>query len=253
MLKVVVVDDEKMAREVIIGMAQRYFSDFFLSGEADSVNSAYYVINATHPDLVMLDIQLPDGTGFDLLNRFGEKIYFKVIFITAYEEFAVKAFRFSALDYLLKPIDPNEFVNSIQRAKQSLSIETFKEGLRTLRTIYSPGSVRHDTILLHTSQEVRRLFSNEIIRVAGDGNYCNVFLIAGEVIRMAKTLNWLEEFLAPKGFIRTHKQHIVNITYVKSFLKNDQVLLLADGSKIPVSFRKRISVLEALGKLAGRD
>lgn len=77
MLKFVVVDDEKMAREVIIGMAQRYLSDFVLSGEADSVNSAYYVINATRPDLVMLDIQLPDGTGFDLLNKFGEKIFLK--------------------------------------------------------------------------------------------------------------------------------------------------------------------------------
>lgn len=176
-----------------------------------------------------------------------------MIFITAYEEFAVKAFRFSALDYLLKPIDPNEFVNSIQRAKQSLSIDTLKERLNTLRTIYSPGSVEHDTVLLHTSHEVRRLFPNEIIRVAGDGNYCNVFLLAGEIIRMAKTLNWFEELLVPKGFIRTHKQHMVNITYVKSFLKNDQVLVLADGSRIPVSFRKRVTVLEALGKLAGRD
>ncbi|MDN5330030.1 MAG: two-component system, LytTR family, response regulator [Bacteroidales bacterium] len=253
MLKLVVVDDEKMAREVIIGMAQRYLSDFVLSGEADSVSSAYYVINATRPDLVMLDIQLPDGTGFDLLNKFGDKIFFKVIFITAFEEFAVKAFRFSALDYLLKPIDPNEFVNSIQRAKQSLSIDIFNEGLRTLRAIYNPGSVENDTILLHTSHEVRRLFPNEIIRLAGDGNYCNVFLLAGEVIRMAKTLNWFEELLVPKGFIRTHKQHIANITYVKSFLKNEQVLLLADGSRIPVSFRKRVTVLEALGKLAGRD
>lgn len=253
MLKVVVVDDEKMARDVIISMARRYISDFELCGEADSVISAWNVINATQPDLVMLDIQLPDGTGFDLLNRYGENLNFKVIFITAYEEFAVRAFRFSALDYLLKPIDPGEFVNSVQKVKQNLSMEALKKGLQTFNSIYKPGNAEHEIILLNTTREVRRLFPNEITRVLGDGNYCSVYLLEGEVIRIAKTLNWLEKLLVPKGFIRTHKQHIVNTFYVRSFLKNEQVLLMIDGTHVPVSFRKKAAVLEALGKPPARD
>ncbi len=253
MLKVVVVDDEKMAREVIIGMAQRYIPEFELLGEADSVHTAWTLINATQPDLVMLDIQLPDGTGFDLLNRYGENLNFKVIFITAYEEFAVRAFRFSALDYLLKPIDPAEFVSSVQKVKQSLSLDALKGGLQIFNKIYKKGNNEQETILFNTAREVRRLFPNEIIRVAGDGNYCNVYLLEGEVIRMAKTLNWIEELLVPKGFIRTHKQHIVNALYVKSFLKNEQVLLMLDGTHVPVSFRKKTLVLDALGRRTGRD
>lgn len=253
MLRVVVVDDEKLAREAIVGMALRHVPDFQLVGEADSVKSAWEIIHSTRPDLVFLDIKLPDGNGFELLDKFELPLQFKVIFITAYEEYAVRAFRFSAIDYLLKPIDYQELIDSIQRARHHLSLEKFNQGLQTLRDFYKPGHRDRETVLLKTHQVVRRLFADEILRVIGDGNYCNVVLVSGEVIRLAKTLNKLEEELISRGFIRTHKQHIVNLLYVKSFLKNDLVLLLADGSRVPVSFRKRSEVLEALGRSAGTE
>ncbi len=251
MLKVVVVDDEKMAREVIINMAKNYMPDCQILGEATNVSSAYSLIKLTQPNLVFLDIHLPDGTGFDLLNKFEEKLNFRVVFITAYEEYAVKAFRFSALDYLLKPIDPVDFETSIRRVRQNINLESFNQNLNTFRNIYKPGNFEHETILFNTSHEVRPLLPNEIIRIAGDGNYCNVYLVAGEVLRLAKTLNWVENLLASKGFVRTHKQHIVNMFFIRSFLKNEQVLLLADGTTVPVSFRKKSSVVQALQKITG--
>ncbi|MGC8864542.1 MAG: LytR/AlgR family response regulator transcription factor [Bacteroidales bacterium] len=253
MLRVVVVDDEKLAREAIIGMGRSHLTDFQLVGEADSVKSGWEIIHATQPDLVLLDIKLPDGSGFDLLDKFELPLPFKVIFITAYEEYAVQAIRRSAIDYLLKPVDSQELVTSIQRARHHLSLEKFNQGLQTLRNLYQPGNRDRETVLLKTNQVVRRLFADEIMRISGDGNYCNILLVTGEVIRLAKTLNKLEEELIPKGFIRTHKQHIVNIAFVKSFLKNEQVLILADGSRVPVSFRKRSEVLDALGRSAGTE
>lgn len=244
MIRAIVIDDEKWARETIVGMGKRMIPDFDIVAEAFSVESGYTAIGKHKPDLVLLDIHLPDGSGFELLGKFPGFVPFKVVFITAYEEYAIKAFKFSALDYLLKPIDPEDFVKSIQRVRHQITLERFNQGLRDLMTYYNPGSSANpgNTIVLRTQSQVYRLSSAEIVRMESQNTHTFIFLITGAMLKVSKTLNKLEDLTHENDFLRVHQTHLVNSKYVKGYLSKESVLVMADNSHIPVSTRKRAMV-----------
>ena len=250
MIRAVVIDDEIWARDTIIAMGKKLIPDFDVVAEADSVYAGYKSILKYNPDLVLLDIHLPDGMGFDLLKRFEAPLSFKVVFITAYEEYAIKAFQFSALDYILKPIDPEGFVKAILRVKHQMSLETFNAGLRNLIGFYTREGMPEDSkqIVIRTSSVVARFNTHEILRIECQSNYSFITLIMGAVYRTTKSLNALESLIGCSHFLRVHQTHLVNGRYMKLYLPAESVVLLADSSRIPVSVRKRQLVLDYFDK-----
>ena len=241
-MRAVVVEDNTIVRQEIIELLSLARPDLEIVGEAASVVEAAKVIASASPDLLFLDIELPDGTGFDLLDILTDVP--AVIFITASEEYALKAFRVSAIDYLLKPVDRDELGRAIDRVVLKGKVQ--KEQLELARTAMTVKKAP-STLALHTSDRIHFLDCDEIIRCESDGNYTNFFSADGQKILVARTLKEYDAILSPAGFIRVHQSHLVNPKYIREFVKVDGgYLVLKDGAKVPVSTRKRAAIIDFL-------
>ncbi len=235
MISVIVIDDEKKARETITTILGLSNTDIRIVGEAESVESGYELILEKHPDLVLLDISLTDGTGFDLLKKF-DKIYFKVIFITAHEEYALKAFKFSAIDYILKPITAGDLLFAVEKAWESkhheeteIKLSTFLSNLEKIRKV-----------VLKTAESIHIIQIKNIIRCEADINYTTFYLENGEKLLVSKTLKDYAEMLEPSGFFRPHQSHLVNLDHILRYDKMEGGhLVMKDDSIVPVSSRKK--------------
>ncbi|MEZ5083901.1 MAG: LytTR family DNA-binding domain-containing protein [Bacteroidales bacterium] len=235
MIKIAVIDDESKARETIINILKLSNSDFKIIGEAENIKSGVMLIEKESPDLLLLDISLTDGTGFDLLKKFNS-IPFKIIFITAHEEYALQAIKFSAIDYILKPIVAGELLKAIDKAGQILHKEDIELKLNAL--FANLDKVKK--IVLKTAESIHLVNVKAIIRCEADVNYTHFFLDNGEKLLVSKTLKEFAEMLEPAGFFRAHQSHLVNLDYVTRFDKTEGGhLVMADESIVPVSLRKR--------------
>lgn len=244
MIKAVIIDDEKNAREAIQQIIEKYFDEIQVIGFADDVKSGTNLILQLNPDLVLLDIKLPDGTGFDILNQFT-KINFFTIFITAYNIHAIKAFKFSALDYLLKPIDIDDFklaINKVVKAKEEQDtkkkLEVFLENIENI-------SKEVKKIVLKTSDSIHLVKVNEILRCQSEGNYTKFFFTSKNPVLVSKNIKEYYDILKDYQFFRPHQSHIVNINYIKRYHKlNGGSLIMQDDSSVPVSTRKRDDLMK---------
>jgi len=249
MLKIAIIDDEQPTRKMISNIILQEMHEIEIVTEADSVETGFQNIRKFYPDLVLLDINLPDGTAFDLLQKF-EKIDFKIIFITAYQEYAIKAFKFSAIDYLLKPIDPDDLINAINKANEWYDLKNFQLKLNTFLSNLKSGSKEDKRIVLRTSEAMHVVSIHDIIRCEADKSYTQFFLTDGRKPIVSKTLKDFDELLSPYGFFRSHQSHLMNLNYLESFEKRDGgYVLMKDKSIVPVSVRKKeelISILENL-------
>jgi len=235
MISVVVIDDEPKARETIINILQLSPTKLRIVGQADDVKSGFDVINTQKPDLVLLDINLPDGTGFDLLKKF-EKINFKVIFITAHEEYAIIAFKFSALDYILKPVTARELLQSVEKASESIHKEETE--LKLSAFLSNLDKIRK--IVLKTAESIHIVNVKDIIHCEADGNYTNFYLANSEKLMVSKTLKDYTGMLEQAGFFRTHQSHLVNLDHISRYDKTEGGHLVMDNESIvPVSSRKK--------------
>lgn len=242
LIKAIIIDDEEDARNMLRLMLKKY-SSIEIIGEAASVNEGVKLIEASDPMLVFLDIELTDGTGFDLLNHFSEA-KFQIVFITAYDEFAIKAFKYNAIDYLLKPIIPLELEKVIQKVQKGVQPIWVKQVDALLSTVKERNI---EKILLGTSEGLNVVKLSEIIHIEAEGSYCKIFLINKERLVVSKNMKELETLLDAKTFFRTHQSHIVNLNFVKKILKEDGgLILLQDNSTIPISRRKKEDFLEHL-------
>lgn len=246
MLKGIVVEDEKHSRETLIGMLERYCKNVDIIAEADSYRGGLEVIRKHDPDVLFLDIQMPDGSGFRLLEELDE-INFEIIFTTAFDQFAIKAIKYSALDYLLKPIDPDELVNAIKKVEQKRSSQEVNQNIQVLLDNIKTKESDPHKIVLSTSEKIHIIETDQILRCESDNYYTNFFLMDGKTILVSKTLKENEELLGDHNFIRPHKSHLVNVKYIKGFLRNDGGYIeMTDGSRIPVSRRKREKIIEII-------
>ena len=246
MIRTIIIDDEENNRQMISDLLENYCPKVQKIAEADGVGSGVKAIQQYHPDLILLDIKMDDGDGFDLLEKLGS-IDFKVIFITAYEEYAVKAFKFSAIDYLLKPVDPDDLVEAIEKAETQI-LKDLKYQLSTLTE--NLQSDKKKTLVLRTSDKIHYLNTKNIIRCESDRNYTLFYLNNGQRIVVSNPVKDYEEILDNHGFFRIHKSHLVNLSFVESYIKGDGgYLLLKDKSKLPVSLRKKEILLEKLANL----
>jgi two-component system, LytTR family, response regulator len=235
MLSIIIIDDEPKARETIINILKYSNIDLKIAGEADSIASGFGIITQNKPDLILLDINLPDGNGFDLLNRF-EKISFGVIFITAYEEYAIKAIKFSALDYILKPFKAAELIQAVEKAAEK--ILGGKYNLQYKALLSNLDKIRK--IVLRTAESMHVVNVQDIIRLEADCNYTRFFLANGERLLVSKTMKEFDEMLEEAGFFRTHQSHLVNINHIQRYEKADGgYLVMDDHSTFPISSRKK--------------
>jgi two-component system LytT family response regulator len=246
MIRAIIVEDEKMSRETLRRMLEKYCPQVEIVAEAHGYREGIEIIREFNPDVVFLDIQMPDGSGFRLLEEFKE-MDFEVIFTTAFDQFAIKAIKFSALDYLLKPIIPQELVDAIEKVEQkrmetrkSKNIEVFLENMKSKEE-------SNQKIVLSTSDKIHVIQIDEIIRCESDNYYTQFFFTNGKRLIVSKTLKENEELLSQHNFIRPHKSHLINVKYIKSFLRQEGgYIIMTDGSKIPVSRRKREKIMDVL-------
>ena len=245
MISIAVIDDEPKARETIINILGLSPIELAVVGEADSVKSAYELLFLNPPDLVLLDINLPDGTGFDLLKMF-DQINFKVIFITAHEEYAIKAFKCSAIDYILKPITAGELLKAIEKAHESLNKEETAFKLSTLLSNLD----KLKKIVLKTSESIHIVNVQHIVHCEADVNYTTFFLTGGEKLLVSKPLKEYDDLLSQAGFFRTHQSHLVNLEHIVRYDKTDGgYLVMNNNSTIPVSTRKKEALFQLFEKM----
>ncbi|MBN2172711.1 MAG: response regulator transcription factor [Bacteroidales bacterium] len=249
MLKAVIIEDEKKSRETLSGLLNLYCKNVEIAGEADGVYSGVKLIKDKNPDLVFLDIQMPDGSGFKMLEML-EDINFDVIFTTAYDQFAIKAIKYSALDYLLKPIYPDDLVDAVRKAETKKEQRSDKTGIDTLLDNLKRPLDEPPKIILSTSDKINVIRIDEIIRCESDNYYTLFYFKNGQKLLVSKTLKENEELLSEYNFIRPHKSHLVNMMYITGFQKSDGgFILMSDGSKVPVSRRKKEKVVEIISNI----
>lgn len=229
MIRAVVIDDEKLARDVICNYLAEYCPDVEIVAEASSVKTGYAAIQKTTPDLIFLDVEMPDGQGFDILNMF-EKIDFKIVFVTAYSEYAIKAFRFSAVDYLLKPVKIDELVDAVARVRSAgpsgINTEIINSLLNNLRS----NSPRQSTLIIPNIKGFEVLRVSEIIMCQADG-YCTNFHLSGSrKVVSSKNLKHFDGLLEDQNFLRVHHSYLVNLDHVTGYTRQGEILL-SEGLK----------------------
>jgi two-component system LytT family response regulator len=237
MIKALVIDDENRTRDLIAKMINSFELDIKAISDGESVVSGLKAIEEHNPDIVFLDIQMPDGTGFDLLRSLPNKS-FEVIFITAHEEFAIKAIKFSALDYILKPIDADELKAAVERSVKSIGNKKEESQFDALQLNIQPNQKRR--LVLKTQESVHVVELDSIIRCESERNYTSFFLISGKKIVVSKTLKDYEILLAGHNFLRVQQSHLINLDFVSRYDKiNGGTIVMKDDSEVPLSQAKR--------------
>jgi two-component system, LytTR family, response regulator len=247
----VIIDDEPDAVEFIASIIGEYCPGLEVCGKAHNVKEGVVLINEIKPDLVFLDVEMPNGTGFDLLTHFPEK-KFEVVFITAFNHYAIKAIKFSAVDYILKPININEFIESVNRVVQKretnqLTVnENFESLLENLRT-------SHPTrLVIPTSDGREYLNPKDIIRIEADRSYSWFFINDKRKILVSKHLKEFQDLLNDRDFFRPHNSHLINLDFVKKFVRHDGGYIeMTDGSQIPISRNRKDLFLAHMSRYTG--
>lgn len=249
MLNILIVDDEKKVRKTLSKMLALYCPNTKIVGEADGVEQAVDMIKKLKPNLVLLDINLSnDKTGFDILKEI-KQIDFKLIFITAHDEYALKAIKYSALDYLLKPIDPLELTDAIQKAEQSISKKDLDVAMDAFIANFQ-GASNTKKIVLKTQDNIYVHNINDIVHCEAEKNYTTFNFINGTKLVVSKTLKEYEQLLTEYGFFRVHHSHLINMFHFERFEKKEGgSVIMKNEQKIPVSFRKRDEFLQFLSQL----
>lgn len=238
MKKIVIIDDENRTRSMIARIIESFDYDVEIYPEGENVQSGIKAIDRINPDIVFLDIQMPDGTGFDVLRSVQNK-NFEVIFVTAHEEFAIKAIKFSALDYLLKPIDPEELQRALDKALDESDRE--KAPAKQYDALgQNMIATEKRRLVLKTQESIHVVELDQIVRCEADRNYTSFHLIDGRKILVSKTLKDYETLLSAHNFLRIQQSHLINIAFVDRYdKKNGGAVVMKDESEVPLSPAKR--------------
>ncbi|MFA6128648.1 MAG: LytTR family DNA-binding domain-containing protein [Bacteroidales bacterium] len=247
-LRTVIIDDEPDAVNFIHSIIKEYCPWLEVFGTANNAMDGLSVIRDKHPDLVLLDVEMPGGSGFDLLTQIPEKT-FDVVFITAFNHYAIKAIKFSAVDYILKPININEFIEAIakvveKRTSSPMPNRNFETLLENL-TSPSPGK-----LAIPTSEGMEYLNTQDIIRIEADRSYSWFHLTGKRKILVSKNLKEYQDLLNDRKFFRSHNSHLVNLEHVKKYIRADGgAIEMVDGSQVPISRTRRDLFLTHMGRL----
>ncbi len=249
MYNTIIVDDEKGCRDTLESLLTD-FPEVNIVGVVNSIELAQKAIKNLQPQLVFLDIEMPGGTGFDLLEKLNT-INFDIIFTTAYDQYAIKAIKYSALDYLLKPIDPTELGSALQRFSskkhdQDLINNKFKTLLNNLG-----GETSQQKIAIPDGEGLSFVKIKDIIRFQSEGSYTNLYTtINKKPILISKPIGDYQEMLSNESFARIHRSHLINLEHVEKYIKGEGgIAIMSDQSKVEVSRRKKNDFIEALSAI----
>jgi two-component system LytT family response regulator len=243
MLNAIIVDDEPDAVKNLEGIIEDYCPNVSIVATANTVSDALIEIENRHPDLVLLDIELQDGTGFDILEKSRHR-NFEVIFITAFNQYAIRAFKHSATDYILKPVDITELkeaITRVSRNRSEKSVGNFSILLDNLKS-ESPRKLAIPTI-----QGYEYILVDNIVRIEAERSYCMIFLLDKRKIMVSRCMNDYQKILDERKFFRAHNSHLINLQHVKMYVKRDGGHIeMADGSIVPLARRKKDFFMDAM-------
>lgn len=249
MIKALIVDDEEKSRVTLKNLLVMYCPDVEVVELCDSVDSALASINKRMPDVVFLDIEMPFQNGFTLLEKVKEPT-FKVIFTTAYDHYAIKAIKYSAIDYLLKPIDSDELTSAVKRISgtKPTSTQTTQNFEALLSNLKVKGS--NAKIAVPTFEGLQMISIAEIVKCTADESYTHITLTNKTKITVSRLLKEYEELLSDLNFFRVHNSCLVNLAHVSKYIKGDGgYVMMSDGSSVEVSRRKKTELLNKLSKV----
>ena len=243
----IIIDDMKLARATLrLGISDT-LPGIQIIGEADGVVQGIKLAKDTKPDIVFLDIEMQDGDGFDVLDILTD-LNSKVIFVTASNEYAIKAFQYAAVDYIMKPVDPDLLRKAVEKViKQG---KTQKEQILLVKEQMKGDNKPSTKLALHTSDKIQIVDFSEIIRLEAMGNYTTFYLQDVSKVLVTRTLKEYDRLLSPSGFLRVHQSHLINLEHVAAYVKSDGgYISMKDNSHVPVSVRKKPKVTEILSSL----
>ncbi len=247
-MKILIIDNEAALRAGLKEMILQCGISFLEIEEAEGVVTGVEKINSFKPDIVFLDIEMNDGNGFDLLNKISNPV-FQLVFTTAHNQYAIRAFKFSAIDYLLKPVDKEELNACLQKAISNIHKTDLSSKLGIMMQQYSPKREEEKRIVLNDKQSTYFVKLSDILFCEAEGPYTKFHIAGKSSILISKNLKEYEELLVPDGFVRTHHSYIVNPAKIKLYDKTDGgALILEGGQSVPLSQRRKEAVMQALTK-----
>lgn len=236
-LRAVIIDDELNSADVLTILLDKYYPSVAVVGRAEDAESGRKLIRSSLPDVVFLDIEMPLSSGFDMLDKMDHR-NFQVIFITAYNHYALKAIKYCAMDYLLKPIDIDELIAAIDKVKERSKLNPIN-AIDTLKA-YFKSEVNTNRIALPTAEGLQFVETREIIRCEALGNYTRLYLLQNRNFLVTRSLKEYEELLAPHNFVRVHNAHLISLNHIERYVKGEGgYAIMTDGSVVDISKRKK--------------
>lgn len=247
-MNAIIVDDEESGRKVLSTLLTKYCPEVLIAGEAKNVKEAVSLVLKAKPDLIFLDIEMPGGSGFDLLGK-TDALDFAVIFTTAYDHYALKAIKFSAMDYLLKPISIEELITAVNKVKTAKENAEAKIRLRNF-LINNKAISPANKIALHTKDGLQLIAIKDFIRFEADGKYTWCYLSNTKKILSSKNLKEFEDLLSDYNFIRIHHSHLVNIEHIQYYIKGEGgIVVMSNEDRVNVSKRQKEAFLDRINKI----
>ena len=245
-IKVIIADDEKSSRELIQDYLNRYCTDLEILALAKDANEAVEMIEKHRPDLVFLDVEMPFGNAFDVLERTAH-IEYSSIFITAYDDYAIKALNYSAAYYILKPVSIEELVSAVDKVKELMGGNEAAQLREVLKNNISSKSIKR--IVLPNQNGFEIVNTEDVVCISGNGNYSDLYLTSGVKKTVSKVLKYFAQLEEEPHFLRVHKSHIVNLNQVKAYKKGrGGSLLMSNNREVEVSINKKKELLTGLGR-----
>jgi two-component system LytT family response regulator len=253
MIKAFIIDDDSNLRLGLVAMLENVAPNISIIGQAGSLSDGLNLLKSQTADVLFLDIQLTDGTGFDLLEQYQKthgKPTFKVVFITAHEQYAIRAFHFSALDFLLKPVDLDELKQVTEKLKPNQTTDLAYQNIEVLLEHISKKNDQPKRIALSTAEGIHLVDIKDIIRCESENNYTTFHLNQGKPMIISKTLKEYDDLLSPLGFERIHQSHLINLSFLKSYIKKDGgYVVMQDGKELLISSRKKDRLQQIINNL----
>ncbi|MBN8790455.1 MAG: response regulator transcription factor [Terrimonas sp.] len=248
MITCIIIDDEKNALEMMEWLLKTYCPQVKILDMCNSAEAGIEAINKYHPEVVFLDIEMPKMNGFDMLEQL-DKIAFDIVFCTAYDQFAIKAFHYSALNYLLKPVDPDDLQATVKRIEEKKSIPTKEQFQLLLQNIQQPQKQTPPRIALSSGDGLIFIATRDIIYCEAESNYTSVVLADGKKIIVSKVLKEIDEALSGPDFFRVHSSFLINLNHIKKFVRSDGGYIIMDNdASISISRSKRQEFMEMFSK-----
>jgi len=242
MISYLIIEDDQHTVTMLKDIVHHHFSDINFSGRASSIVAAIELLKTKKPDFIFLDVNLDDGESFDILKQFPNPS-FKVIFITSYSQYAVDAFKFSALDFILKPFDAKDIIEAVEKVTTAQDKERYAHKIEAFFHNYTSSQKK---IVLSNAEDIHIIELNTIIYAESDNNYTTFHINDGRKILISKSLKHFEIKLANSFFFRIHQKYLLNTNYIKQFRKRTEEVILTTNINLPVSQSKKSALLHYL-------